>query len=404
MIRISDLIRLSFKALTEKKARALLTIVGVAIGPLAITMIYGVTSSYSEYVVNQIQGLGQNLIVVTPNQNYKLSDSDLNKIKSIKHVVAAAPFYSTQGYISGRRSDTIFIYAVDPDFLLKSIASIQIMEGAPPDPSEIGKCMIGYDIAFDDQGRQSYSIGDVVPVNVYISGSTGLTEKRINVMVSAVLSKYGGALFLNPDKSIFLPFPAARTLLGVNSWSGILVLADSPLNVDNIVNEIKDLLGNNVNVISFIAIARIASSITSAVNFMTFAASLSAFAVAVAGVASTMITSVMERTKEIGVMKAIGFTDAQVVLLTLFEGVLMSLIGGVVGIGLGVVGAFQLSSRGLTISSGEFFNITIRTTPKFTIGMLSGVVGLTILVGVVGSILPAYKAAKIPPAEALRYE
>ncbi|MGC9180963.1 ABC transporter permease [Thermogladius sp.] len=404
MIRLSDIIMLSYKGLTEKRARALLTIIGVAIGPLAITMIYGVTSSYSDYIVNQIQGLGQNLVIVTPSQGYKLSERDLDRIKGLDHVVSAAPFYSTQGYLGGRPTDTVFVYAVDSDFLLKAITSLEVLEGTPPTQADVGKGMIGYDIAYDDNGHRVYSPGDVVSVTVYVSNSNGVSARRLNIMVSAVLAKYGGALFLNPDKSIFVPFNSARLLMGASDWSGILVLVDSPTNVDGVAREISDLLGNNANVISFVGIARIASSITSAVNFMTFAASLSAFAVAVAGIASTMITSVMERTREIGVMKAIGFTDTQVVVLTLFEGILMSLIGGAIGIAGGVVGAFQLASRGLTISSGEFFKVTIRTAPKFTPGLIGGVIGLTILVGVLGSILPAYRAAKIPPAEALRYE
>ncbi|WP_440059385.1 ABC transporter permease [Thermogladius sp. 4427co] len=403
MLRLTDIIRLSMKTLSEKKVRAILTIIGIAIGPLAITMIYGVTSSYSDYIVSQIQGLGQNLIVVTPSQGYQLSDRDLNRIREIPHVVSAAPFYSTQGYYGGKTSNTVFVYAVDPDFLTKAISSLQILKGVAPSPNDASKCILGYDIAFDESGREVYDIGDVVSVSVFVSTSSGVSERRLNVMVSAIFAKYGGALFLNPDKSVFVPFSAAKLLLGVSNWTGILVLADSPENVDSIVGSINDMYGNNVNVVSFIGIARIASSITSAVNFMTFAASLSAFAVAVAGVASTMITSVMERTREIGVMKALGFTDLQIVILTLSEGIIMSLIGGFVGIILGVIGAHILASKGLVISSG-FFNIVIRTSPKITIGLIAEVVLLTVLTGITGSILPAYRAAKIPPAEALRYE
>ena len=136
---------------------------------------------------------------------------------------------------------------------------------------------------------------------------------------------------------------------------------------------------------------------------MTFAASLAAFAVAVAGVAATMITSVIERTREIGVMKALGFTDGQVLILIISEGIIMSLIGAVIGISLGSIGAYILSSRGLTISSG-FTEIVINAPPDINIYNISLTTLMTIFIGIIGSAFPAYRAAKIPPAMALRYE
>ena len=181
------------------------------------------------------------------------------------------------------------------------------------------------------------------------------------------------------------------------------ILAEDPIYVNNITETIRNIYGRNVEVISFLAIAQIASSITNAVNFMTFAASLAAFAVAVAGVAATMITSVIERTREIGVMKALGFTDGQVLILIISEGIVMSLIGAVIGITLGSIGAYALASRGLTISSG-FTKIVINAPPDINIYNVSLTALMTVFVGIIGSAFPAYRAAKIPPAMALRYE
>lgn len=402
MIRPSDVLLLSSKALTEKKARAALTILGIAIGPLAITMIYGVTSSYSDYVVSQIQGLGQNLVVVTPSQNYRLTQSDLQRIQGIPHVVDAKPFYSAQGFVQGGGKEAVFVYAVDLDFLLRAIRTLKVAAGAVPSEAEAGRGLIGWDVARGEQ--RSYGVGDVVSLVVFVPGPQGVSAKTLNVMVSGVLEKYGGALFLNPDRAIFVTTPTAERALGMRDWSGVLVLVDDPSNVDSVERRIREAAGGSVDVISFLAIARVASSVTSAVNFMTYAASLSAFAVAVAGVASTMITSVMERTREIGVMKAMGFTDAQVLVLVLFEGVIMGLIGAALGIAAGVLGANYLSSRGLVISGGAYFSITVRTAPRFSPQFLAEVVAMTLATGLAGSALPAYRAARIPPAEALRYE
>lgn len=402
---LSDAIRLSFKTLTEKKLRALLTIIGIAIGPMALITIGGVTSGYGDYIIESITGLGQNLIVVTPSSGYKLTSSDLNTLKSINGVADVSPFYSTQGemYLGGEKK-TVFIYGVNPEFLLKALTSLSVKEGETPSPSDVGKALVGYKIAFSDNGEPRYLLGDTISITIYSIQPGGKIElKRLNLIISGILDKYGGAAFLNPDQTIFISMETVEKMLGVKEWSGILLLAESPERVEEVSSTVRNMYSGKVDVISFLAIARIASSIISAVNFITFAATLSAFAVAVAGTASTMITSVMERTREIGVLKALGFKDREVLFLIILEGVIMSAIGFIIGFVVGYAGSHLLSSRGMVISSGVF-SISIQASPKITVKLVGEAVILTILTGIFGAVFPAYRAMKIPPAVALRYE
>jgi len=403
---VSDILRLSVKTLSEKKLRAILTIIGIAIGPMALITVGSVTSGYGDYIVNSIMGLGQNLIVVTPAGDYKLTQDDLNTLRSIDGVVDASPFYSTQGemYIGGEKK-TVFIYGVNPEFILNALTSLTIKEGTAPAPTDLGKALVGYKIAYSDNGEAQYGLGDVISITVYQVQQGGKIQvRRLSVSITGILDEYGGAAFLNPDQTIFVPMETVEKMLGVKDWSGILLLAESPEKVDAVSSRIRNMYGGNVDVISFLAIARIASSIVSAVNFITFAATLAAFAVAVAGTASTMITSVVERTREIGVMKALGFRDRQVLILIIMEGVVMSLIGCVIGLATGLAGAHVLSSRGLVISSGGVFAMSIQASPKITAELVGETIALTILTGILGSIFPAYRAMEIPPAVALRYE
>jgi putative ABC transport system permease protein len=157
-----------------------------------------------------------------------------------------------------------------------------------------------------------------------------------------------------------------------------------------------------LRVIAFSAIAETISSVTDAINFINFSTSLSAFAVAIAGTAATMITAVMERTREIGVMKAIGYTNGQILFMILLESIMMSLIGGSIGISLGVVGAHLLSSQGFSIRG--MVGLTFVVSPKITSTLIGQTILLTITVGLIGGALPAYRASKIPPVVALRYE
>ena len=398
---IADFFRLALRALSERKIRATLTIIGIAIGPLVLVMMSSVVRSYSDYIVERITSLGQNAIAVFPTENHKLSDEELNYIRSLREVSRAEPFYSVQGIVKrGSEEVRISIFAIDYALLFEAIGSLKIGEGEIP--SETLYCIIGRKVAYRGGGEQYFVPNDVVTIIIpKVEGGKIVGKKNINVKVGAILEEYGGALIVDPDSTVFLSPEAGKKLLGLKDWSGIFVLARDPSFVKGIVSSLRAKYEDRLQVIAFSAIAEAISSVTGAINFINFSTSLSAFAVAVAGVAATMITSVMERTREIGVMKAIGYTGNQILLLILLESIVMSLVGGSIGITFGIIGAHILSSRGLTISG---IGLTFMLSPKITPDLMAQTLSLTIMVGLIGGALPAYRASKIPPVVALRYE
>lgn len=399
-----DVLRMSLKALTERRARAALTIAGIALGPLALVMISSVIDGYGEYVISQVEGLGQNVIVLFPSSGYKFSESDLNTIRAIPGVRRAEPFYSTQGQVRvGSETRVVFVYAMPVDVVFESMRGLEVLKGSAPSEGEYLKALVGYKIAHSDDGSVVYDVGDVLTIT-YLKPSAGRSEiKRVSVIVSGVLREFGGAFILSPDLTVLLPLQAGQRLLGLSEWSGIYVLVERSDLVPRVLEELQSIYRGSADIISFQSIANIINSVIGAMNFISFAASLSAFAVAVSGVAATMITSVVERVREIGVLKAIGFKDTQVLLLVLAESVVMSIIGGAIGIALGAVGAHMLASLGFTLRTGVY-SIVIRAPPKITASGILRATTLTLVVGVAGGVFPAYRAAKIPPAVALRYE
>jgi len=398
-----DILRMSIKALTERKTRAILTIIGISLGPLALVMISSVIEGYGDYVISQVESLGQNVIVLFPSTGYKFSESDLNAIRTLKGVKRAEPFYSIQGQVRvGSETRVVFIYAIPVEIVLESMRGLEVLKGSIPSESEYLKALIGYKIAHSDD-NVVYDVGDVVTVT-YIRTTSGRSEvRRVSVVVNGVLKEFGGAFILSPDTTILLPLQAGSRLLGLSEWSGIYVLVESSDLVPRVLGELQEIYRGKAEIISFQSIANVISSVIGAMNFISFAASLSAFAVAVSGVAATMITSVVERTREIGVLKALGFRDSQVLLMILAESIVMSIIGGIIGIVLGAIGAHALASIGFEVRA-SLQTIVIRASPKITATGILRAAGLTLLVGITGGVFPAYRAAKIPPAVALRYE
>ena len=403
---IADILRYSFKALTEKKVRALLTIVGIAIGPLALVMMTSVVRGYGGYVESQLLGLGQNTVVVMGTSEHTLTKSDLDYIKRLSEVSSAEPFYLTQAYIQTREGrKQVYVYAIDNDILSKAISNLKLQAGKYPAPTDVTSAVIGHFVAYSEStGQKLYGLGDVLTLLMPQVKSGGrVTFTRATVRIIGVYEEYGGAMFVSPDTGVFLPEEAGKKLLHMNSWSGIFIIVKEPNQVNELVKELRSTYAGKVDIIAFQQIAKVVSSISGAMDFIAFSTSLSAFAVAVAGTAATMITSVIERTREIGVLKALGFTDGQVMWMIIAEAVLMSIIGGLIGVILGSGGAFVLASRGLTISSGVS-KMVIKAPPKITASLLSYTLGITLAVGMIGGLIPAYRAAKIPPAMALRYE
>ena len=317
MAFLIDTFRLAFKALRERKLRSSLTVLGIMIGPLVMVMMGSVVAGYSDYIVNQIASFGQNVVVIYPSSDYKLTQEDLNYVRSFHYVDEAEPFYATQGVIKrGGEKVQVYIYAAKVSLILRSIGGLEVVEGEAPSEGEVISALVGYKVAFDSQGNRQYKVGDVITItSSEIKGGRVTNVRNVNVVVSGVLGEYGGALIFSPDQTVFLNLEAGRKLLSLKEWSGIFILLKDPTYVGDFTKSIRESYGGRLTVMAFQAIAKVASGIASAVTFINFTTSLSALAVAVAGITATMVTSVIERTREIGVMKAVGFTDAQVCLL-----------------------------------------------------------------------------------------
>lgn len=402
MILPTDVIRLALNVLRERKLRAILTIIGIAIGPAAMVSIIGTVEGYSQVITEQLSSLGQNTIVILSTERYTVTDNDVMYVKGLKGVYDASPFYLAQATF--RRSDgkliKVTLYATDLKFVFKAIGSLKVKDGIIPPSGAYSAGMVGYDIVYNEKGRQLIRLGQAITVSVPIPQDSEIKVKSRTIKVSCILEKYGSALVVNPDTTIFLPKAAGPALLGADKYSGILIAVKDPTYVSSLTELLRRRYEGLAEVISFQQIADAIGSVIKTLDFLLYSLSSAAFMVAITGIMATMFTSVVERTREIGVLKAIGFSSIEVLVTILSEGFIMSLIGGVIGIATGTIGAYLLSAKSFKIGQ----TITIVASPSITPTLIGETVSLAILIGILGGLIPAYRASKIPPVEALRYE
>jgi putative ABC transport system permease protein len=265
--------------------------------------------------------------------------------------------------------------------------------GALLENDEQNNVVIGYEIA--------YSCFDT---DIALGNRIRLNGNKF--VVKGIFSKQGAGGFTSTDDLVLLTKRDFRKVTGESNIRAASATVLNVYEVEDIAIEIERVINENHGSDDF-ASATTMSSILGSIQMIigimqTVLLAIASIALVVAsiGIMNTMLTSVMERTREIGIMKAIGATNKDVMLIFIIEGILVSLVGGVIGIVLGVFGSQGVAA--LFSGFGGGGNVTLEPVISLISVLLA--VSVSLLVGVLSSFYPAWKAAKMSPIEAVRYE
>ena len=234
------------------------------------------------------------------------------------------------------------------------------------------------------------------------------------VTVAAVLEEIGGLSLTGPsDSAVYTPISQAQSFFGTDEVDRIIVklTSDDEATIDRVSKAIEDedAFSGQVSVRSSTAVLNTISSVFSTIEL--FLAGIAAISLLVAGVGimNIMIVSLMERTREIGILKALGMKSRTVLAIFISEAVIVGLLGATFGVGLGWVlanvAATIFTGGGFAVATGQgAVSGAFAITPVLTPTLLMGAFGFGIVVSVIFAIYPAWRASKLKPVEALRYE
>ncbi|MEM3060822.1 MAG: FtsX-like permease family protein [Candidatus Bathyarchaeia archaeon] len=407
-MRPSDVFRMAFKALKDRKLRSTLTILGIVIGSALIVALIASTRGLTANVQAQIEKTGVTTITVMPSSpRTPITDDDVNAIRSIGGIKDVIPYFSYRMSINyGSESIQVALYGLDLDKLSLLYKGLSIANGTLVEMYDPAGAVIGSAIA--NPPETSFPRVNVNEM-LALQESSG---KTFTFLVKGVLSSYGYVGFANLDETVFITSIAARLLFRSAYYSGIYVIANSPDDVNQVITSLEEYFGDTARIFSSSSLLENLQSITSQLTVFLGGIATVSLIVAGVGITNTMFVSVMERTREIGILKALGYRPRHIMSLFLAEAMLTGIIGSMLGTIAGIILSYQLGGalpllggpvrvggpQARTASAGTSFLPVI--SPDLILFSLIFPVALSVLAG----LYPAWRASRLNAVAALKFE
>lgn len=404
-MRIQDLLQETYTALSSNKARSSLTILGIVIGIGSVIAMVSIGQGASGQIQSSIEGLGSNLLTVMPGflqpgrgfvsagrgSAQTLKNEDIEVLRQISGISYISPELQRRFQIvaSGNNTNSTVI-GVQPDYA--QVRNISPAAGSFITEAQVrslGRVAVLGPIVSQDLFGDSDAVGKTIRIN------------KVNFKVIGVLQSKGTAGFFNPDDTVFVSLTTMQKILtGDDFLSAIAISVDSKDLMPQVQEEVTTALLQKHRVdpqspdFSIFSQADILGTLTQVTNtFTIFLASIAGISLIVGGIGimNMMLTTVTERTREIGLRKAIGAKKRDITMQFLTEAVMLTFLGGVVGVALGWI---------ISITVSRFAGIVTQVSLQAVILAF----GVSAAIGIIFGYYPARRAASLNPIEALRYE
>ncbi len=398
-----EIIIYALRNIWKRKLRSFLTILSIFIGITTIFILVSFGLGLYNYVKEFSTSTSADKVMIQPKSlnpmgldaTFSLADRDLEAIKRAGGVYDATGVYIKPAEIrQGNKIRYAFLIGYDPKKpLVMEISNVKVFKGRELRNGDTGKVLLGYSYLVPDKiFPKAYDVNDIIEVQGEKLRIVGFLEEIGNPGDDAniyVISDFIDNLYPNEN----------------NSYNWIIAKVDTT-NIDNVVKNIEKNLRKERNldegeedffVQSFEDLLETYSKVLNAIIGFVILIALISVIVSAINTSNTMITSVLERIKEIGVMKSTGAKNSDIALIFLFESCFLGFVGGLLGVDLGII--LTYIAKIILQNLGYGF-----LRPSYSPLLLFGCILFAILTGAISGTIPAINASRIKPSEALRYE
>ncbi len=402
---IIELLKYSISNIWTRKLRSSLTILSILIGITAIFALVSFGQGINKYVADFAQEMGTDKIIMTSGgfvppgtSNILFSDDDLGFIRKIRGVDVITGWMADSGKVEFKdykeKYTYIFGFSTEPEEqrLIEEVATIDIERGRNLKKGDVLKAVLGYNYLVPGSlFKKAVSVGDKIEVNDAKVEVVGFYEQVGNPQ---------------DDSQVYLTLEGMEEIFGEKDYEYIAIRSSPGEDPSALADKIKERFRKHRGqkkgeedfvVQTFEDTIAAFTSVINILNGVLVLIALISLVVAAVNIMNTMYTSVLERTREIGVMKAIGSRNRQILNVFVIESGILGLLGGMLGVLLGY--GIAKMGQGIAGAAGLTF-----LKPYFPVWLITGCIMFAFLVGAGSGLLPAVRASRQKPVDALRYE
>jgi putative ABC transport system permease protein len=403
MIPFLSAVKIALGSIRSAKLRSTLTVLGIVIGVAAVIANVSLGGSFSQYFANEVTNLGSNFIYIQGMQPKLFYDNEMKIVENTPGISEISPLKAQTAevtYMSQTKS--IMVSGVGKEY--DKIANTKLQKGTFINDNDGYVAVIGYKVA-NEKFDRNISVRNSIDITFKVGENEKVTKTfRIKAIIknpeNNVIQAY------DDNVAVLIPISVMNEILGEKDYGGVFAMAESSSKVQETSDDVDKRLARSFGIserdfkdkdsrpymiVNQAQILKQMSMMASTLGFFLTTVALISLLVGSIGIMNIMLVSVTERTREIGVLKSLGFTGFDILFLFMVESIMLGVFGGLLGSTVGITGAYSVETL-------------LHLPVVFPLGLIAVGFFVAVVVGFVSGVYPARKAAKMKPVDSLRHE